>query len=93
MKILIANTGSTSFKYRLLETEGEAVLARARPRSHSMWFLTAYRTRAALESSPSARIVLYLWKATVRALIPRSAATSFIGLPRASRRRPRWPAG
>ena len=30
MKILIANIGSTSFKYRLLETEGEAVLAQGK---------------------------------------------------------------
>jgi len=30
MKILIANIGSTSFKYRLLEMPGEAVLAQGR---------------------------------------------------------------
>jgi acetate kinase len=30
VKILIANIGSTSFKYRLLETEGEAVLAQGK---------------------------------------------------------------
>ena len=30
MKILIANIGSTSFKYRLLETQGEAVLAQGK---------------------------------------------------------------
>lgn len=30
MRILIANIGSTSFKYRLLEMPGEAVLAQGR---------------------------------------------------------------
>mgnify|MGYP003473255661 CR=1 FL=1 len=42
MKILIANIGSTSFKYRLLETEGERVLGQGKVERVGSAMLTAY---------------------------------------------------
>ena len=44
---------------------------------------TAKRTSSALLRIPRLSIIRYLWKATVRAVIPRIAATSFMALPSA----------
>jgi hypothetical protein len=56
----------------------------ARPSQHVVPHRVPHEGRARVVPERTRRLVL--WKATVRVLIPRSAATSFIGMPRASRR-------
>src|SRR5947207_11077395 len=65
-------------------TGGTKQVRQARTQTDMTCCLTANWTSSALDLIPSSAIMLYLWKATVRALMSRMRAISFIECPSAS---------